>query len=332
MILREKVGKIRKVEHVAHYIGQAILSLNLCLSVVISYVPKLKEWVDLNSEVLHKVHLISLVLFLLAMIVQRWYQRVPSETIAAVLPLGNAGEGDDPYEYRGRELSISDRKFVDKPDGEFANILRELNSEGYDCSRFEMYPEEIRLRNSQYIKKNPNVFMCFLNANEDFRGTNFRTGESARLTINDFVGYTCVLPLNETGKMSYLEGNIPDRALPEPFVCKQGEVASGLLFFAMHLRSKYQDKKTGPAFGALLWRCVEYHISLVAMEHAGSSKEIDVWVQAESPRIEKVYNSFGFRKTEKSSAEGFPLYRRRNKVPSFVVLPPSELAEPEPRP
>lgn len=231
------------------------------------------------------------------------WARSPGKILAEGLPKNPVPSSGAPLVFDKK-----DAVFVTQCTPTLIPILFEMNRIAYEGSDFELSKDEISSRNTSYIAKNDLLFML---VRDRLRAT---TEPIETSTINDFIGYTCVLPLTQIGLSIYTMGFIPDRKWPECLVCGNGEPASALLFFALYLDEKHRSKNVGKKYTPFLKRCIDEHIAQVAHAHATIGTEIPVFVQTENADMASRYGDLGYQKTNYKSAEGYFLYRRFYKV------------------
>jgi len=191
------------------------------------------------------------------------------------------------------------------PDDGYLDFLVALNREAFEGSRFQMTVKELSARNTGFIDKHPKVFMLIRNPSTEME----QAGDGYR-----FVGYTCVLPLNEVGADRYLNGLLRDREVRASLLCGPREPCNHILLFSIALGSQYSRKPSGVILFPFLLRCAEYHIQTIAQFHDDSGR-ITVWAHSEFRTLQKLLEKRGFtRDPQRHSADGLGLYSRKLEV------------------
>lgn len=311
MQLRRKLQRLHEYEHEAHVATLILVAIGVFADWLGTFLPTRFHIAPLITHALHWLHYLSLGLVVVYAGARLSLARRPSKEIAALLPspkpthrILTPGSEPKAYSYRGRPVPQDDREFVTDPTSPLALALYQMNQTAYEGSAFELTLAEVTKRDSAIITRNSHAFMVFRDPNREL------TTPVEESTIEDYVGYSAVFPINDTGKDVYLRGLIPDTRFPESLVCPDKDKAAMLLFFAMHLRKPYRARNAGQKYSLLLARCIEEHIRIVARAHAEAGDQIEVWVQSEDQSMRDHYIYRGFEISESRSCEGFPFYYR----------------------
>ena len=211
------------------------------------------------------------------------------------------------FRYEALPVSPQDFEYVNETTGPLAETLFLMNASCFEGGAFEMTRQEIVTRDTSFIEKNGNVFMLIRDP--------LRETKESDNAAEEFMGFSCVLPLNSVGADVYLTGLIKDRDIRASMLCKEGEPCDAFLVFAIALARNFQKVSGLRAhYYPFLLRCAEHHIRSIAALHPGPSS-ISVWVQAEHPKLKQHLEERGFRWTEqKKSADGFELYHRSLEI------------------
>lgn len=323
-------GKLKLLEHVDHFSHKVTLALvgASLLAVLVSNIHASGHAAETAlTKLLHFVHWFALAIVVLYLSARLLLERNVGKELASLMlntdefhTIGNAGakstaEESSKSKPPSRSLTLSvgpqDVEFVVSSSGHLAKVLFTMNREGFERSAFELTQDGVVRRNSALIDRSPKAFQIVRN-----KAT---AGSSAR--IEDFIGYTCVLPLNEIGADVYLRGLIKDKNIPASLLCRQNEPASAVLVFAIVLDRKVARSRSlkGKYFGFLL-KALEYHISSVAEAYAGNAQTISVWAQSEHESLRKRLMERGFTSTtpRTKSADDYELLRLELPVPKPV--------------
>lgn len=322
MHLQKLLQRLRTVDHQVHSWTLIIVVVGAATQAAAYLLPKFAPGARIPSAVtdflataLHALHWVAVGALVLYASFYYFFTRKPSVDLAKQLPEPSASGGSPinsqengsiqvPYTYKGRGVSADDVQFVGRADTALAEITHQMNHDGFQRSHFELTLNEVRARNSELIAHNQSTFLLLRDPNRE------STTVAEKSTRSDFIGYTCVLPLNEVGTEIYLRGLISDKQFPGCLLARDREAASSLLLFAMYLEQQFRVGTAGSRYVHFLVRCVEHHIRELARTQTPQSGSIDVWAQAEDERLRHHLINRGFVKTEKMSKEGFPLYKR----------------------
>src|SRR5205807_1780406 len=89
---------------------------------------------------------------------------------------------------------------------------------------------------------------------------------------DEFIGFSCVLPLNSVGADIYLNGLIKDRDIRASMLCREGEPCDMILVFAIALKHDYRRVRgLASQYYPFLLRCTEHHIRTIATVHPGAT-------------------------------------------------------------
>ena len=180
--------------------------------------------------------------------------------------------------------------------------LVELNYEGFKDSAFAVEKEKLEKRNPTWIARNPKVFMMMLDP------------ESRK----EFIGYSCLLPLNEDGMQLYLEGKLKDEDIPAALVAARGEPAAGVLIFAIVLSAAFSltRSKARKEYSPYFWICILHHaVDLYADLYDANGNPPPIYAQTERGPITRRLVSLGFTKIPRvQTADGFDLWKLENPI------------------
>ncbi len=312
MQTRPILRQISVVEHFTHHTMLIIVGVSLVGELFVTYFPEAAGIGSILGQLLHWLHWAALVVVGMYGIVYLFLSKKPGRDYAEILKPSNLptiGEKTTvPVQSQPRPVDENDVVFVTATTESLIPISFEMNRIAYEGSAFELTKAQIKKRNTAYLAINNRLFMLL---RDPMRET---TVSIATNTIDDFIGYTCVLPLSEIGINIYTMGLIPDRELPALLICKEGEQASALLLFAIYLDEDHRKSHVGSKYSPFLKRCIEHHINAVAYAHAHGADKIPVWVQTEDSEMEERYVNLGYEKTVYKSAEKYHLYRRLHSL------------------
>ncbi len=322
MQLLTYLRRIKRWDHSLHELTLVLVVVSAVSQVAANYLasrgPRASMAASVNAfltTALHWVHWIAVGILMLYAAAYFVFSRRPGKELSDALPLpAEVPPSDDgkvahgamqvPYAYQGRGVLAEDIQFVTKTDKALAEIVYQMNVDGFQASEFELSLDEARTRDAAFIDRNGVAFLLLRDPNRE------TTPELSTSSRKDFIGYTCVLPLNEVGTDVYLRGLISDRVFPASLICGAGEPAASILVFAMYLEKEYRAKAVGQKYVVVLVRCIEEHIRRVVTGNAPRADTIDVWVQAEHESLRKHFRQRGFVETDRKSNEGFPLFKR----------------------
>jgi hypothetical protein len=313
-------------DHIAHYITLALVGIALACDFLLSRLPNtpttntVGEFLPVATETLqhalHWVHITALILAggnLVLWLVRRNTGHEAAQALGAgLVPSSEPAsisdyikQYEDGYQYKARPVAAEDIEFVTSSTGPLAAILFDINRDGFEGSAFEMDRNEIEARNSQFIEKNLTTFMLIRNPLRELC-------DNVVSEHCEFIGFTCVLPLNESGSDYYLNGLIKDRDVRASFLAKKGDPCENLLVFAIALRKEYRKYKGLAAkYYPFLLRCTEHHIRVVQLEHPHKGPTT-VWAQSEHRALKHHFVARGFTCGDNlKSGDGFELYKRR---------------------
>jgi hypothetical protein len=304
MHLKTKLRILEHVDHLSHKVTLALVAISL-LALLLGYLdPDARKAESAVTELLHFVHWFALavaVLYLLARLlleknVGRHLATLVKDAKAYDVPTtGTAREKSAPRS-GSLEIAPTEIEFVTSSSSSLQKTLNDLNIRGFEGSiAFGMTEDEVTRRNSAIIDRCATAFLLV------------RAGTASP---DVYVGYTCVLPLNDVGADVYLRGLIKDKDIPESLICREGETAGAILVFAIVLDERIARSKSlkGKSFGFLL-RALEYHVATVAARYPSVSDRSDVWVQSEDESLRRLLLARGFRSSEprRISADGHEL-------------------------
>jgi hypothetical protein len=190
------------------------------------------------------------------------------------------------------------------------NALVKMNYEGFKDSSFGVNEVRLRERNSSWIARNPKLFMLMLDP----------------LTRREFVGYSCLLPLNKEGANLYLAGKLKDEDVPALFVAGASEPTIAVVIFAIVLRPEFSLAKSGASkrYGMYFYSCIFRH----AVELYGgldvSGGVPALYAQTEHWRIARRLEKFGFVCTKTRSAEGFYFWKLDEPLKNLLATKTGE--------
>jgi hypothetical protein len=310
MQLRKILRNLGELEHWSHQVALGLVLLAALAGAVSSLIPPSANWAGHLTTALHWFHWIAIALVAGYGALYFFFSRKPGQELAKILEK-NTPNKNDPKMTQNKEntgplrpVPLEDVEFVAKTQVNLVSILNEMNYSGYVGSNFELTPKEIATRNAEFLDRNAQVFMLMRDTN---RATTTLVAQS---TMSDFIGYTCVLPLNEIGTDVYLRGLIPDRKFPASLISKNNDAATALLLFAIYLREEYRTKHVGRKYSPFLERCITHHIDTFGRLDANKDRDLVLWVQTESDEMREQYVSRGYEKTKNVSYESFPLMRK----------------------
>jgi hypothetical protein len=293
--LSRKKEFLEKWNHRAHYVTVSLVAVAL-LTAPFSAAGSAATL----AEALHAVHLFTIALTALYLLLFVLLSRNVGRELAAALTAATAEPASERERtYKFAPVKPEDVEFVSEADAKLDALIA-MNLEGFAGSAFEMTEDELRERNTAFVIRNPKAFLLVRNplrmSNED----------------DEFIGFSCMLPLNAIGADCYLNGVVKDRDIRASLLCAPGEQCDSILLFAIMLKKKYRKIKGLPSrYYPFLLRCANHHIRTLARAHDISATAQTMWVQSEHPDIRKHLRRQGFARAErKKSADGFNLYFR----------------------
>jgi hypothetical protein len=175
------------------------------------------------------------------------------------------------------------------------DALVEMNYEGFRDSSFGVDAGRLKQRDSSWMTRNPKAFMLMVDP----------------LTRMEFIGYSCLLPLNELGAKLYLGGKLKDEDIPASLVAKAGEPANAVIVFAIVLRPEFSLAKSGASkrYGIYFYSCVFRHAVDLCEELDQSGGVPALYAQTEHRGIGRKLERLGFVRTDLKSAEGFSFWK-----------------------
>ncbi len=339
MQLRGKLAFFRHLDHWNHVATLILVAISTIALLLNRVVPHAEGAESALNGVLHFIHWFALAVVLLYLSAYFLLRRNVGKELAKLLSEAGDVAIDEPPEahprprhpdarHRSIGITAGDVAFVSAIDRHLVDILLAMNVEGFEGGDFELTPQEVQERNPGLVGKNPRAFMLVRDRARKARAP----GESE--DRQDFIGYSCVLPLNEVGADVYLRGLIPDKRLPPSILCAEGEPCSAVLAFAVVLdhRIRKSTSLLRAKYSGFLARAVEYHIAAVAMAHAGAADSVTVWAQSEHEWLNRKLADLGFEPASppKKSADGHALLFRRFEIRAepLIPLPAAEPATP----
>lgn len=323
MHIRKLLQRLRTVDHRVHGWTLMLVVVGAASQATVILLPKVAPGIKVGSAVtefftytLHILHWVAVGALVLYAFVYYFFTRKPVAELAARFPKSSTSENaanlperrgpvEVLYAYKGRGVSAEDVHLVARTDKKMAEIVHQMNHDAFLWSpHFELTLDEMRARNAELIARNQSTFLLLRDPNRE------STASDDASVRSDFIGYTCVLPLNDVGTEVYLRGLVSDTQLPGIFLARDAEPAASLLLFAIFLERGYRVGTAGSRYVLFLARCVEHHIRELAKTHGPPSGSIDVWAQAEDESLRAHLVNRGFAETKKISKEGFPLYKR----------------------
>lgn len=313
MQLNTKLRILEHADHLSHKITLILVAASLAALLLGNLFPEARQAETALNVILHFVHWFALAVVVLYLLARQFLERNVGRELARLIK--NSETHEDAGSAQGKPkpatrsgallITAKDVEFVASSSGQFATLLNDRNLEGFERSlAFGMTREEVIQRNSAIIDRCPTAFQLV------------RAGPASPRDV--FIGYTCVLPLNEVGTDVYLRGLIKDKDIPASLLCRPGETAKAILVFAIVLDQRITKSKSlkGKSFGFLL-RALEYHVSVIAQEYSSGSGAIDVWVQSEDDSLRTLLLSRGFKSSTPKimSANGHELLRLEFQPP-----------------
>jgi len=299
MLRSTRIAIAEKWDEYAHWITLALVGSAILLSF---FGTKLVQAATIVDKTLYYGELAALGIAVLHILVFYSFKRNIAREIAAALSphLGKvpaqAPASNEPYSPLPPDSK--DIHFALSTDNSLETVAA-LNQRGYARTSFEMTKDQIASRNASLFAKNPKVFMLVRNP--------------TRETEKDieFIGYTCVLPLNSVGADCYLNSLIKDRDVRASMICDPTEQCTDLLLFAVALKDVFAGtKKVAQSYYPFLFRCAAHHVGVVAQAHREKDSPQTVWIQAEHKSLGPELTKRGYKETVKKSADGFILYSR----------------------
>ena len=249
MQLQTKLRILEHADHLSHKITLGLVAASLAALLLGNPYPDARKAVTAITELLHFVHWFALAVVVIYLLARLLLERNVGRELASLIRAAEAYEGatSDPRRpnpvTRSGSLVITpqDVEFVAPSSSPLATVLNNKNIEGFERSvAFGMTPDEVIRRNSAIIDRCPKAFLLV------------RAGSTSPRDV--FIGYTCVLPLNEVGADIYLRGLIKDKDMPASLLCRTRESVNAILVFAIVLDERITKSKSlkGKYFGFLL--------------------------------------------------------------------------------
>lgn len=291
MQLKTKLRILEHADHLSHKITLILVAASLVALILGNLFPEARQAETALTAILHFVHWFALAVVVVYLLARQFLERNVGRELARLIKDAEAHEdagsaqGKPNPSTRSGSLVITakDVEFVASSSGQFATLLNDRNIEGFERSlAFGMTREEVIQRNTAIIDRCPTAFQLV------------RAGSASPRDV--FIGYTCVLPLNEVGADIYLRGLIKDKDIPASLLCRPGESVKAILVFAIVLDQRITKSNSlkGKSFGFLL-KALEYHVSVIAREYSSGSGALDVWVQSEDASLRTLLLSRGFK-------------------------------------
>lgn len=243
------------------------------------------------------LHIVSLILFIFSFLIRHLLMRDPYKDWRVI-------SDDSNFHKFLASLSINDNRINPKLVGgdtyifattpENLEITTQLNREGFDNSIFAMGYEARLQRNMGFANRSYKAFMLIFDP----------------LNPEEFIGFSCVLPLSEAGNRAYLDGKIKDTELTYEYLASTGEKVESLLIFAIYLRKSYTkpfNEASNKYLKYLLLHVYE-HVKVMSLEYI-TREPLVVYVQAEKHGIKWLLDLVGFVECGRKTADGLDLFQ-----------------------
>jgi len=174
------------------------------------------------------------------------------------------------------------------------DTLTQLNFNAFRGTAYEASYEQFKKRNTGFISRHGKCFMLMIDPIEG----------------KEIIGYSCMLPLTETGAQLYLDGAISDSTLPKSLVATPKEAPAAILVFAIHLRDEYSFAKSGASrrYSHYFWSCIRLHIELLCPRLYREGNLPPLYAQAAESSLKRKLKRIGFKNTGKESHDGYHIW------------------------
>ncbi len=191
-----------------------------------------------------------------------------------------------------------------------------INCAAFRGSAFEDTFENKYSRNGSHQRRNPRAVMLM-----GFTGSHFRSRPSV-VSGDQWVGFTHVLPVNESTYLKYINGTISDKDFSADLICPQNEPAHALILFSLGLdlyRLKRLYARTPPGWidrsmdtflfrigvgprpnqklfrvQKLLWTVLVYHIREILDHQSFTMASVKLVAQSFNRKVIDILSAGGF--------------------------------------
>ncbi len=273
-----------------------LLAVLLLASVLLNLVhpTPMKDWVELVLGVAHLFVATLLILYGLS----RRFLKDPTRLWALAL------SNEDCSKLRGwlRGTTDPDLKLTgclyEYVSDKSMDALVRMNYDGFRNTAWAIDEEKLKKRNPGWLARNPKIFMLMLDP----------------IGRKEYIGYSCLLPLNAGGADLYLAGKLNDEEIPAELIAAPQEKTAAVLIFAIVLRPEFSLARSGASkmYSLYFWSCILQHAVDLYGDLQGSSGCPPLYAQSERRRIVSRLKSFGFANTGLATADGFDLWKLEN--------------------
>ncbi len=127
----------------------------------------------------------------------------------------------------------------------------------------------------------------------------------------DYIGYSCLVPLTQTGAQLYMQGVVKDATFPKHLVARPTESPAAILVFAIHLKDEYEygfgKKGVSRKYSLYFWKCIYIHLKQLYPKLFQVGK-LPLYAQTAEKSLEGRLKRIGFTNTNKKSADGHHIW------------------------
>ena len=206
MQLQSKLKILRHLNELSHKVALWLVAASFAADVLGRFDPSGRTAESALNGALNVVHWAALLVVVVILFLRFGFERNAGRDLARLLKESIDPNGPPlparnlrPFYSRLPATTANDVAFVTSSKGNLADILYTLNFEAFDNSRFGLKFDEVCKRDGELITKNPKAFLLVWN-----RASRATAYDSIHRQ-DEFIGYTCVLPLNKTGANLYLQ-------------------------------------------------------------------------------------------------------------------------------